>query len=66
MSFVLQTVAGILRDSSGSSMRHSVANNDVTGNGCSCNKHPSRCCHKADFYAAFSNSFESMHDDLND
>lgn len=77
MSFVLQTVAGILRGSG--SPVHSVVGIGALGGGggvgassssCSCHKHPNRCCHKADLLAArnsFSNSsFECMNDDLND
>lgn len=77
MSFVLQTVAGILRGNG--SPVHSVVGSipGISGGGgasssssCSCHKHPNRCCHKADLLAArnsFSNSsFECMNDDLND
>ena len=78
MSFVLQTVAGILRGS-GSPVHNVVGISGSGGGGlggaggsssCSCHKHPNRCCHRADLLAArnsFSNSsFECMNDDLND
>lgn len=68
MSFVLQTVAGILRGNGSPALHHSVGSSSATA-GCGCNKHPSRCCHKADILAArnsFSTSFECMNDDLND
>lgn len=69
MSFVLQTVAGLLRGS-GSPRNYRVENSGAaTSNGCGCHHHPNRCCHKADLLAArnsFSTSFECMNDDLND
>lgn len=69
MSFVLQTVAGLLRGS-GSQRNYRVENCGATSNnGCGCHKRPNRCCHKADLLAArnsFSTSFECMNDDLND
>lgn len=70
MSFVMQTVAGILRGGGGSPM-HPIegGGSESTNNGCGSHKHPSRCCHKADSLAAgnsFSNSFECINDDLND
>lgn len=64
MSFVLQTVAGILRGSP----THRGGSSAL---GCSCNSHPNRCCHKIDSLAMARNhysfaSFESMNDDLQD
>lgn len=70
MSFVMQTVAGILRGGGGGSPMHPIEGGNATvNNGCSCHKHPSRCCHKVDSLAAgssFSNSFECINDDFND
>lgn len=60
MSFVMHTVASILR---GSPSRLNNANDDT------CHKHPNRCCHRADSLArnSFSDaSFECMNDDLSD
>lgn len=54
MSFVLQTVAGLLRGSQSLDSRDSCSG---------------RCCHKADSFLArnsFSTSFECMNDDLYD
>lgn len=65
MSFVLQTVAGILRDN-GSSNYQSAGGNDINTGNYGCHKHPSRCCHRADLVTALSSSFECMNDDLND
>lgn len=64
MSFVLQTVAGILRDAT--PMHQSAGGSDERTGDCGCRKHPSRCCHKADSYTARSTSFECINDDLND
>lgn len=61
MSFVLQTVAGILRDNGSSQYQ-----NDISSGSYGCHKHPSRCCHRADLVTACSASFECMNDDLND
>lgn len=65
MSFVLQTVAGILRDN-GSSKHQSAGGDYISTGNYGCHKHPSRCCHKADLITAFSASFECMNDDSND
>lgn len=73
MSFVLQTVAGILRGNG--SPVHNVVNTNrgctvdgiSSSSSCGSHKHPDRCCHKADLLAvrnSFSNSsFECMNDD---
>lgn len=46
MSFVMQTVAGILKGSD--------RNNDRIE--CCCHKHPNRCCHKSDLLLSQRNS----------
>lgn len=65
MSFVLQTVAGILRDN-GSIMHHSVDSNDIIAGNYGCHNHPSQCCHKANLFTAFSTSVECVNDDSKD
>lgn len=60
MSFVLQTVAGILRNSPTHSPHRRSS--------CGCETHPQRCCHKTDRHTSFAatSSFECMNDDLDD